>query len=53
MMCISLYNLCLQNFLNKMSFIVCDFIFLGNHVKYELIRVCGRMEVIKEELNDH
>ena len=45
MICISLYYLSLHNFLNKMSFIACNFLLSGNHVKKkEFTRVCERME---------
>ena len=33
MICISPYYLSLHNFLNKMSFIVCNYLLAGNHVK--------------------
>ena len=33
MICISSYYLSLHNLLNKMSFIVCNFLLLENHVR--------------------
>ena len=35
------YYLYLHNLLNKMTSIVCNFLFSRNHGKNELIRVCG------------
>ena len=56
MICISPYYLSLQNFLNKMSFIACNFLFLGNHMKkmslQEFMREWRQIR-IKVELKDH
>jgi len=55
MICFSPYYLSLHNFLNKMSFIACNFLLLENHVKkmslQEFVRKCQTK--IKEELKDH
>ena len=56
MICISSYYLSLHNFLNKMSFIVCNFLLSENHVKNMSLQESwenGGQTRIKEELKDH
>ena len=48
MIFISPYYLYLYNFLNKISFITCNFLLLENHVKKN-----GGQTRIKEELKDN
>ena len=56
MIYISPYYLSLHNILNKMSFIVCNFLLSGNCVKkwvYKSFLENGGQTKIKEELKDH
>ena len=60
MICISLNYLSLHNFLNKMLFIVCNFLLSGNYEKKMRlqefvgeVRENGDQTRIKEELKDH